>query len=1161
MSKLIIPKNATYAQSEAADPKNSVWVSANAGSGKTHVLTERVIRLLLEGTEPARILCLTYTKAAAAVMQTRIFNTLSGWTELDDQALSKELARLEGKEPPKKRLAEARRLFARALETPGGLKIQTIHAFCEGLLHQFPLEANIAGHFELMDELKRDEFLESARRYVLEKAYLKKDQDLSDALMLVLKTAGESGLDSLLSEAVNKRQALSHFLPVVTGKGGKQYFEKVLQVNDKDTEKELLAKIREQALYSAETIEAFKLLGHKFSQEFVEKLELVESAGNETLIEFVTQAYFTEGKMRKTSNIASKKLLEALPWLEDDLVSRQEKLGYYIDKLRRLCLVPLNLAAFLLCHRLLERYEKLKKADGLLDFDDLIERSLNLLRREGAGQWVQYKLDRGIDHILVDEAQDTSPDQWQIVQLLAQEFFVGEGQRDIERTVFAVGDEKQSIYSFQGAVPEDFDANGRIIQKKANAISRTFSRIRLNYSFRSTADILESVDLVFSEPENYKGLSAENIKTIHQPVRKNDPGEVLIWESFTPEVVEEPEDWRQPVDQLRAPAVRLAEEIAQTISQWLKNGEILSGKGRPIKASDIIVLVRNRDQFVPALARALKNRDVPVAGADRLQLTHHIAVRDLMALGRFVLQPQDDLSLAAVLKSPLFGLDDDDLYALSYNRQATLFQSLQNRANEKPLYATAVTLIDKYRNLADKTPVFEFYSHILSDDKGRAKILARLGSEANDVLDAFLDYTLSIQKTGLPGLQAFLEAIAVSNPEIKRELDQNREEVRIMTVHAAKGLESAVVFLVDSGSRIWNSRHQPKLIEITENSRSGFLWQPSKDYKTSLSEAYIDHLKEKAEEEYRRLLYVGMTRAEDRLIVCGYRGRFKVEGTWSNLISRALKPHAEEIPGPSPEIAAWRYCSQENRIPNEPIVEDTDFAKTWSSLPEYFKSRMAPEAELPKPLTPSGAALDIDNDAPPVHTQLVISPVLGEKPEDSSFAIERGNIIHRLLQYLPQCDEKDRKMLARAYLQKTVPNWSDEQRADAFERTFNVMEQPILQPLFALNARAEVSLMGIIDINGKKHAVSGQIDRINNGKDTIVLGDFKTGRAPLKEEGIPKSYMLQMALYRNLLKAIHPEKAIVTLLIYSDGPRVFVLDNKKLDMMLFKENNNSNSFG
>ncbi|WP_297323123.1 double-strand break repair helicase AddA [uncultured Bartonella sp.] len=1151
-----IPKQALDPQSEAAHPKNNVWVSANAGSGKTHVLTERVIRLLLNGTEPARILCLTYTKAAAAVMQTRIFRRLSAWTELADGQLSTILFQLEGRKPDARRLDEARRLFARALETPGGLKIQTIHAFCERLLHQFPLEANIAGHFELMDELERDALLQKARRYVLENAYLQKDSLLHESLLQVLKAAGESGLDNLLSEAIEKRQALMPFLKRVVGKNGQKILESLLQISPEDTEKKLVGEIRAVARHRPEIIIALRDLGHSHSQDFAGRLELLQTADDDELLEIVNLAYFTKGKPRTIKNLASKKLLEALPGLQNDLELRQEKLAVLFDKLQRVRSVALNLAAFRLCYRLLIRYENLKKAKGVLDFDDLIDRSLNLLKREGAGQWVQYKLDRGIDHILVDEAQDTSPAQWQIVQLLAQEFFVGEGQREVERTVFAVGDEKQSIYSFQGAVPEDFDANGRLIEKKAKAAHQPFRRIKLNFSFRSTKDVLQSVDLVFEKPENYKGLSAENIKTVHEAIRVNDPGEVVIWESLTPNIVEEPEDWREPVDQLHAPAVKLAEEIATTIHHWLSSNEMLPGQGRKVRASDIIVLVRKRDQFVPALARALKNRDVPVAGADRLRLTNHIAVQDLMALARFVLQPKDDLSLAAVLKSPLFGFDENDIYHLATDRNGTLFESLKSQASEKKHYESALTLLRKYRNLADKSPVFEFFSHILSEDQGRAKILARLGSEASDVLDAFMDYALSVQKTGLPGLQAFLETIVASDPEIKRELDQNREEIRIMTVHAAKGLESAIVFLVDSGSRIWNSRHEPKLIEIATGQTNGFLWQPSKDFQTSFGESYIDQLKEKAEEEYRRLLYVGMTRAEDRLIVCGYRGKNYVDGTWSSLVGAALKPHSVEISGPTPTIKAWLYCADEKRGSREKVADQGEHELAIEPLPAYFQRAMAPETDLPKPLTPSGASLDIDENTVANHKKMNISPVFEGKTKDASLAIKRGTIIHRLLQYLPQGNEHNRQALARAYLAKVAPEWSDAQRREAFRQTFDVMANPLLQPLFAKEARAEVSLMGIVEIKGKKYAVSGQIDRLNDSENSIVLADFKTGRAPGREQDIPDSYLLQMALYRHLLQAIHPEKSIQTLLVYTSGPKVFELDGKKLACILEKEKNN-----
>lgn len=458
----------------------------------------------------------------------------------------------------------------------------------------------------------------------------------------------------------------------------------------------------------------------------------------------------------------------------------------------------------------------------------------------------------------------------------------------------------------------------------------------MNYSFRSTADVLKSVDLVFSTPENYKGLSAENAKTVHEPVRLHSPGDVIVWDAISKEENQLPDDWRLTVDHLDTPETRLADKIAETIGHWLKKGEILPAKGRLLRASDIMILVRKRDQFISALSRSLKLRNIPVAGTDRLQLTSHISVRDLMALARFVLQPQDDLSLACVLKSPLFSLSEDELYQLAAQRTGSLWQSLRTHAPLCASFKSALKNLDKYRTLVDKVPVFEFYSHILNNDKGRQKILSRLGSEANDVLDAFMDYTLAIQKTGLPGLQAFLETLSASKPEIKRELDQNHEEVRIMTVHAAKGLEAAVVFLVDSGSAIWHKQHAPHLLKLPLDSRQAFIWYPNVNFNTKLMEKASSRLTEHAEEEYKRLLYVGMTRAEDRLIVCGYERGKKIPNTWLKLVKKALEPHAVSIKGPAEDITAWRYCV----TPSPPIsVNQGEFSEadqTFPILPAFF---------------------------------------------------------------------------------------------------------------------------------------------------------------------------------------------------------------------------------
>ncbi|AQX20588.1 double-strand break repair helicase AddA [Bartonella sp. WD16.2] len=1147
MTTFFIPEAALDAQKKATHPKTNVWVSANAGSGKTHVLSERVIRLLLNGTPPARILCLTYTNAAASVMQSRIFRTLSSWNELNDEQLQTVLSQLENKPTNAQKLAYARKLFARALETPGGLKIQTIHAFCEALLHQFPLESNIAGHFELLDDTNRTQLLHQARCQLLAHSHIQ------SALKELFKTISESTFDQLLHEAAQKQHELSDFLPFILSKSGEQQLRAFFNLTPNETHSQILKEIQQTASLSSYTFKYFQTYSNKKATDIIAKFsQLATVSDEEDIIDVVSSIYFTtDGIPRNFSCLLSKKLNETSSFIQKEIEEKQNKVSVLLDKYQGIKLVTLNMAAFQICATYLKIYADLKKANGLLDFDDLIERTLYLLQRKGASQWVQYKLDRGIDHILIDEAQDTNPEQWQIIQLLAQEFFADYSQHTNIRTIFAVGDEKQSIYSFQGAEPENFAKNGRMFQKQAQRINQKFEKIQLNYSFRSTADILKGVDLVFETPENYKGLSADNVKTVHEPVRINSPGEVILWDTISKETNELPDDWHSTVDHLDTPEIRLANKIAVTIADWLHSGEMLPAKGRLLRASDIMVLVRKRhDQFVPALSRALKLHNVPVAGADRLQLTSHISVRDLMALAQFVLQPQDDLSLACVLKSPLFAFSEDALYHLAAKRIGSLWKSLRTHASSHTSYKDAFENLSKYRTFVDKIPVFEFYSHILNNDKGRQKILARLGSEANEILDAFMDYTLTIQQTGLPGLQAFLEILNANKPEIKRELDQNHEEVRIMTVHAAKGLESAIVFLVDPGSAIWDSHYIPHFFTFPLNGRQALIWRPNAQFKKPFEKA-LSHLKERAEEEYKRLLYVGMTRAEDRLIVCGYSNQKENSNTWLKLVKKALQPHSVTIKGPTEDIAAWRYSiTSSSTLTNKEILDEDK--QTLPPLPAFFHHKMHSEPGLPKPLRPSiaGPSIDINAESFSNQTHYSVSPVLGEKNTNKIFTIEYGNLVHRLLQYLPECPLQKRFDYAQRYLSIKASHWPELQRKKALHQVCELLENPHLKSLFSAHSRAEVSLMGTLKIHGKEQIISGQIDRLCVTQDSVLFADFKTGIPPENEITIPQNYLLQMALYRKLLQTIYPDKNIDAFLIYCREAKIFTLTPEKLDTCL-----------
>jgi len=1177
--QFIVPAQALAAQRSAADPKASVWVAANAGSGKTHVLTERVIRLLLRGTRPAQILCLTYTKAAAANMQSRIFNRLAEWTKLDDTALTAALEQLEGSAPDSVKLCQARRLFAYALETPGGLKIQTIHAFCESLLHQFPLEANIPGHFELMDDTAAADCLEMVKKQLFTAIYRAPDSALGQAFTLILQQAGEDALHKLLQEAIAHKQKLSQYCAYIVQQG-ESFFIKLLGLQaeaqqaaaEHSTLKTVLtARLKQAALFDSGDLSKIAAAGGQRAQDFVARLKAaaVETASAKVVDTLLAAYCKIDGTAHNAGYICGKKALAAWPELEELFAQKAAAVLLIADKMTSADLAGLNTAAYRLIDALLARYHAAKRAQGRLDFGDLIARALALLKRRGAGQWVQYKLDQGIDHILVDEAQDTGPEQWEIIRLLSQDFFAGLGARDdLQRTVFAVGDEKQSIYSFQGAAPRDFAVNGAFMAKKARNANRLFRRERLDFSFRSTPDIIKAVDEVFAAPGNYQGLSAANEPVLHSAVRLSDQGYVDIWPASARQKQEEPEEWTERLDSSANPAAVLAKNITALISHWLSSGEILAGKNRPIRAGDIIILVRKRGSFVHALARALKNSAIPVAGADRLCLTDHIAVQDLMALGAFVLQPRDDLALASALKSPLFGLDEDRLLALAAERKGSLFAALEqaaaqhSRPAEQEIFAAALEKLRLYRSLADIKPVYEFYDKILAEDGGRRRFLSRLGIEAGDILDAFLDYCLSAEKSGLPGLQIFLQDLSRNSPEIKRELDQSRDEIRIMTVHAAKGLEAPIVFLVDGGSAVWHSSNAPCLLPLEKEQLKGrslpaalCLWLPKAAYKTRLTEGILNKLKIAAEEEYRRLLYVGMTRAEDRLIICGYYGAKQPENSWLPLVSQALGGKTGPVAYPAGIEQAQRYWHKKPAA-DSPAGGAAPAAEkpADTALPAFLTQKPVFEPALPRPLTASGSVGLIDKESgvdPDIMRRSPIVPESGAAKEAGALfgAIEKGNFIHALLQYLPDIEAKARYPLAQAWLAARLPAAATDNQAlqqDILAQVFTILDNAAFAPLFGPDSRAEAALTGFITVKGQQRLIAGQIDRLLIADKHILFADYKTGRPPATARGIPAVYSMQIALYAALLAALYPQKAVKALLIYTRDALVFPFEGADL---------------
>ncbi|MBO6721883.1 MAG: double-strand break repair helicase AddA [Roseitalea sp.] len=1155
-----LPDQRTRAdQARAADPANSAWVSANAGSGKTWVLSTRVIRILLSGTDPSKILCLTYTRAAAAEMKTRVFQRLGAWVAMDDAALGDELAAITGERPGPEALAFARTLFARALETPGGLKIQTIHAFCESLLHRFPLEANIAGHFELLDAEAQALLVAQARRGLLADAAQR--GEAGAAVMRLLAIAGESGVEKLLDEIVGRRIAVTGLLQRLSpAEDRREAYRVAFGFAPDETEADIARATWPLPGFDGADLDQLEAAAarapkspRKTHLKFIAKLRDAMAEPDALLrLLLLAKAFLKADGMAATHNMFPADISDALPAFETDFLSAADRIADARNRLDLLREIEGTLDVLAVADALIGRYEALKRARGLLDFEDLIARTATLLMRTGASLWVRYKLDQGIDHILIDEAQDTSPAQWDVIRTLADEFFAGDAARTERRTVFAVGDEKQSIYSFQGADPDRFAGTRAHFAERAGEADRPFAPVELQVSFRSTEAVLAAVDHVFAVDGNRAGLTRDGLPTAHRSLRQGEPGRVEIWEQVAKQRSDPSEDWTAPVDAIDEPSLRVATRIAETIRDWIETGAVLEATGQPIAPDDILVLVRSRDGFVNALSRALKDRGVPVAGADRLTLTGHIAVLDLIALGRVMLNRADDLSLAALLKSPLFGCADDDLFALAHGREgATLWSRLVEAGRDDAAHAAIAEQLADWANKALHWPLHEFYAHVLSVCSGREKLIGRLGPETADVLDEFMALTLAAERTGPPALETFLNTLDLYAPEIKREMDQAKGEVRIMTVHGAKGLEAPIVFLVDRGSAPFDTRQAPALLPVdlpgeTGSESDALLWRGMPDARSDVHAASLERLERAAQNEYRRLLYVGMTRAADRLIIAGYRGIHVPSGlTWHGMALSALEPHCDMIEtGDGP---VWQFPTGLGAVPTAARAARNERERPFS-LPKGFVGPAAAEPPAARPLVPSGASgLAIAPEAADAVETGSVSLLDDGGGTPGGSAARRGTLIHTLLQMLPAIEPDDRHQRARQWCAMTAPGMETGEVDALLAQVFGVLDDPRHAALFTPASIAEVSVMGTLDLGGEERAVSGVIDRLAVAGDAVLIVDYKTGRhVPETPDAISEAHARQMALYKALVAPLYPGKTVRALLLLTAGPAMIEIPDERL---------------
>ena len=1156
-------------QATAADPALSVFVTANAGSGKTTTLVNRVARLLLKRVPPGAVLCVTYTKAAAAEMQARLFDKLGRWAVADDRALADELAELDGRDPAAlshAELSEARRLFARALETPGGLKIQTLHAFCEKLLRRFPLEAGVQPGFEVLEDQAALALSQSAREDLARAALADGDGRLGRAYAHFAVEMAFDAFNALLTEIEARREPLLDYLNRIDAGTAPDPHALVGLAPDEraeDIETGFMAWLNPANWLAA--ADGFAS-GSANDQKLAAQMR--DAMPPATTLAAMTPIFIDSKGVPRDKFGTAKAPPGAVAYLTDISL----KYLAVLDHVRAARVADETEKVLTLARVHAALYAAAKRRRGALDFTDLVARTVDLLTERASAAWVLYKLDGGIDHVLIDEAQDTAPDQWAIVRALTEPFFAGAGAerrgQTLDRTVFAVGDEKQSIYSFQGARPERLRQEA---QTHTLLIPATkFKEVPLDTSFRSTLEVLDFVDAAFDSPDRARALTGDlGDIARHRPARENQHGSVELWPLFEdPDKVER--EAFDPVDKEDARSARkqLAQALARDIKRQVETGVAIHdpkrrGQTRPVRWGDFLILVRRRDATFEEIIRALKTEGAPVAGADRLKLKAHIVFDDLTALARFALYPEDDLSLAEILRGPLCDVADfgpaDALFPLAdkvAREGRSLWSELRRRAGEHPAWAEARALMDDLIAARDRDP-FAFFSLALNrvgadGRSGRARILNRLGREAEEAIDETLAQVLAAEERGGRDLETCLALLEQADVTVKREMEGARNEVRVMTVHGSKGLEAPIVILPDTTGK--PPAKGPPLMPVAldddlEGGGEAWLMAPSsKTDDCTLSAAARQARQDRADAEYLRLFYVALTRARDRLIIMGRKMKSPKEGfaagSWWDVAAQTF----DRLRQADAEVEADRrrvHDLGEGRVRFgvDPGVAPLAVAASVATA--------APPDWTGRPPAPDRTArLASPSQLVEVRRIPAPSPLARSGPGGTLGRFRRGDLIHRLLERLPDAPPALWPDLAPRLLARER-DLDEAQRAEMIDAALRVLTDARFAPVFGPGSRPEVAVTGAADDLPPGVVVSGRIDRLVVTPDRVLIVDYKTNRpAPDRVEDAGPAYVLQLAAYASVLRRLYPDRPVEAALVWTDGPKLMAVPREMMDRAL-----------
>jgi ATP-dependent helicase/nuclease subunit A len=1126
-------------QKLASSPAAHAALSASAGTGKTHVLTARVLRLLLGGVDPSSILCLTFTKAGAAEMAERIHTRLAYWVRLKDAQLGGELAAL-GEPPTPAHRARARTLFARVLDAPGGgLRIQTIHGFAQGLLAAFPAEAGLTPGFRPLDGREEQRLARETLAGMLVRAEGERDEALMRDVQALSHRLGEGGAEGFLRICARSPDALAALGPPELIE---DRLRRAFDLPPGDIDEAIAGQCCDD-LFDVASLRRIGLLNAQWATKSgLERASLCEQWAGAGPAERAGLLAKLHGVWAKADGEPRSFGKGQAPQDEDYVrlaTAAFECCSRLLTMRKVAALVACFAAGLRAGQAFAAAYAEAKRAAGAVDFDDLIRWTEALLATPGMGDWVRYKLDQQTDHILVDEAQDTNAAQWNIVGALTEEFFAGKGAAGRHRTLFTVGDYKQAIFGFQGTDPAAFEQARAYFEAKAKTaralglemelppgeVPPDFLDLSMDRSFRSSPPLLAVVDRVIGHL-GHEALGLPRAPGPHLAEHGGRGGSVTLWQPFTAAGGEEEEAGEEGwvSDIVRLYAARLARQVRL----WLANPFMVEAKGRPLRPEDILILVRRRGDLAALIVARLHAEGVPVAGVDRLLLTAPLAVQDLLAAARFAVQPLDDLNLAALLVSPLFGWTQEALFAASFGREGPLWPRVRDSGD-----AASVAGLHALLGMADYATPHQFLETILSGPlDGRRKLLERLGPEARDPIEELLASALEFETSSAPSLQRFLDWFARGDVEIVRDPSAPLDAVRVMTVHGSKGLQSPIVILADACADPERSKPGggPVTLKLGREGPTIPLFRPRRDELVEPLKAQVEAQEALEREEHWRLLYVAMTRAEERLYIGGALGAADRNGPAGRSWHAAVEASLASLGRAWAEEPLWGRALRHGD--GEVFVKaSARTAPRPIAAPEWLRRAAPAETRPPRPLAPSALGEDDVADPPP-------SPALRE-------AAQRGRLLHRLFERLPDVPAQERAERAERWLLASAGIVDPALRRGLAADACRVIADPRHAALFGPAALAEVPISAVI---AGGTVVAGTVDRLLVEEARVTLAEFKTGRrVPRTLDEVPAAHLRQVAAYSAALRAIFPGRTVEAKLLYTSGPMLFELPQALLD--------------